>query len=479
MAELALVNVEALPPDTALRLIQTLSAVPESLVCSATVAPACFLLQRAELRCQLVLDANLNPRRTLADPSEKFATERDLEALRQRFQSYYFPSESPAPEEELLENAFKRIYYALLREPHCRKVALLANETLSRFGEWCQLSQVPMLLIIQPSTQINLKRALYTESEVRAFLAPIDMKQPQHLLLLKEIPALQANLQATEMATADGNSELDLGNLRGILTGLEEKVSKMIEELGTKAQDVNTVKKEFEAVWAISKDGLAHIRQAQAQVLKSVEDTKAAAMPIIEALAARLDLLEAKAAASALTKPVSRPLLTITGGWRGPDFRLVIGIEKRKAYFISGVLKVAKAGTVIYQTEVGIGQMQVYQPVGEAETFQEGQYSAWVEYSEGWLLSNSLVFDLPPTPTFADSLVSKVVDNLAEVETSLRDMFDEKRVALFRHLATTWTNENGDQINEFVTACLNQELTTEESLRAELQAKGMQFSLPS
>lgn len=478
MAELTLVNVEALPLDTALRLIQALSAAPQSLVCSATIAPAFSLLQRAELQCPLVLDAYLNPRRTLADLAGKFATEQELVGLQQRLQAQYIQLETVAPEEELPENAFQRIYYALLREPQCRKVALLAGETVSRFGEWCSLTQAPMFLILQSGAQFNLKKALYTESEVRAFLAPIDMKQyqSQHLLLLKEIPTLQADLQATDTETAGGSNELDLGNLRGILTDLEEKVSKTIEELGTKAQDVDTLKKEFGAVWGISKEGLAHIRQSQVQVLKAVEDTKAAALPIIQALSARLDALETKVTAPVLDKPAFRPPLTITTAERGPDFALVVSIEKRKAYFISGTLKVAKAGAVVYQTEVSIGQMQTYQSVGDSETFQEGQYSAWVEYTEGWLLSNSLVFDLPRAPTFADSLVNKLVGNLTEVEASLRDTFGEERVALFYRLAITWTNENSDQMKDFIVTCVNPEFATEESLRAALQAKGMQFS---
>lgn len=470
-----LINIEALPFDTSLRLIQTLTAVPNSQVCSATITPAVTLLQNTELQCPLVLDAALNPRQSASNPPERFGSAQDIGNLQHRFNAHYIPLQQ-ASEEELPENAFQRIYYALLKDMQGRRVVLLANESLGRFAEWCPVSITPMLLIMQTVPQVFIKKALYTDVEVRTFLAPIDTQhyRPLHLQLLKEIPTLQADLQTSGCETRSESSE-ELGNLREILSELEQNVTKTIAELRAKAQDEDIVKKEFGAVWGKSKEGLAQIRLSQLQVLKAVEDTKASAMSVIQSLSVRLEALETKAASSAVVAPVSRPALAIGGAWRGTDSKLIIGIEKRKAYFISGILKVAKAGTVIYQTEVSIGQPQLYQPVGEPETFQEGRYTAWVEYAEGVILSNSFEFDLKRGNTFADSLVNKQVGNLVEVEEGLRQVFGEERVALFHHLAATWTNENHEQLSELIASCLNQDLATEESLRADLQGKGMQF----
>jgi hypothetical protein len=476
MGELVLVNAEVLPFDTAFRLIQTLTAVPNTQVCSATVTSAVTLLQNIELQCPLVLDASLNPRQTSSNPPERFASAQDIGNLQRRYNAHYIPLQQVS-EEELPETAFQRIYYALLKDMLGRRVVLLANESISRFGEWCPITTTPMLLIMQTAPQVAIKKALYMDVEVRTFLAPIDMQhyRPQHLQLLKEIPTLQADLQTAGRETRSESSGSELGNLREILSDLEQNVAKTIAELQTKAQDGDTVKKEFGAVWAKSKEGLAQIRLSQLEVLKAVADTKASAMSIIQSLSVRLEALETKAAGSAVILPVSRPVLTIAGAWRGTDSTLIIGIEKRKAYFISGILKVARAGTVIYQTEVNVGQMQLYQPVGVPETFQEGRYTTWVEYAEGMILSNSFDFDLQRGNTFADSLVNKRVGNLVEVETNLRDLFGEQRLALFHHLAATWTNEDEGQLHDFILSCLNQDLATEESLRADLQGKGMQF----
>ena len=475
MGEVLLVNVEDLPFDTAFRLVQTLTAVPNTQLCSATVTSAVTLLKNTELQCPLVLDAALNPRQTASNPPERFASAQEIGLLQRRYNAQYLPLQQ-ASEEELPEHAFQRIYFALFKDMQGRRVVLLANESIGRFGEWCSVTTTPMLLIMT-APQVAIKKAFYTDVEVRTFLAPIDMQhyRPQHVQLLKEIPTLQADLQTAGGETSGESSGSELGNLRDILSDLEQNVTKTIAELHAKAQDGDTVKKEFAAVWAKSKEGLAQIRLSQVQVLKAVEDTKASAMSVIQSLSVRLEALEKKAAGSVVVAPVSRPLLAIRGAWRGPDSTLVIGIEKRKAYYISGVLKVARAGTVIYQTEVAVGQMQLYQPVGDPETFQEGRYTTWVEYAEGMILSNSLEFDLQRGNTFADSLVNKRIGNLVEVETGLRELFGEQRVALFRHLAATWTNQNEEQLQTFIISCLNQELATEESLRADLQGRGMQF----
>lgn len=47
------------------------------------------------------------------------------------------------------------------------------------------------------------------------------------------------------------------------------------------------------------------------------------------------------------------------------------------------------------------------------------------------IMGNSVDFDLQRGNTFADSLMNKRVGNLVEIETALREIFGEQRVAYF------------------------------------------------
>ena len=473
MVDLYLVNIESLPEETALRLIQTLTTGPNLQVWSSTLASACSLLLKTQLKCDLVVDSHLNPTRSRSDASQ-YATFEDLAALKRRENTYVMERE--VWEEETSDTSFLRIHNVLFQESTCRKVALLAQESLWKYSQWCSLTSVPMLLVFTVGPKISTKQVLYTVQDVRNYLAPLDLTRytPQYLQLLSKIPGVISTIQFG--AKEDDGSCEDMGNLQGILSEIEAKVRKIVSELQSKASELTSLRKDFKAVWAPSKEGLKRLQQTQTGVLTAIQATKTAALPVLQALTLKVEALEAKTENVRQAATGNKLFFTLTSAGRDPDSRLSLTFEKRKEYFLTGLLKIASSDTVVYQMQINMGRNQETQSIGEPDSFPGGEFSAWIESWEGNLMSNELVFTLKPVRNFTDSLVYLGVGNLMEIEENLRTNFGEERVKMMRRLAIKWSNESEEKVQELIYACMDEKLGSEEEVKADLQAKGLVFS---
>ena len=466
MVERLLLNTALLPLEVSSLL---LSSLPPVHVTSSTAASACRLLLNTQVTAQITLDERLNLGLEL-DLEGNSRRNEDLAALKSRDNVKFVELGQEIAGNETAEMSFNRVFSAL--QGGNKEIVLLDGQISQKISEFLSLPSTFMVIELIKQENFAVKRAFYTQEEVKNWLFSCILYQFHSNLsiLTTAKPNLLDDLRSELQGFSEKYADKRTGNTEELLREMKGNLQKSITEIQLTAAETRAISTDIRAVLTPVQAKLTHLIEFQREIISKITQIKSISAPLIRNLSEKIEEIENKAG------KVEKMPLKLTSVGYSQDLTLFVSIQKKVPDNLIGALKLTSSGRIIHKVPVTLTQTHTYLPISDPGLFVIGKYSLCIEQQNGKTLSNSFNFDFSNSKNYQNSLISTKIDDFSGFLDTLKDERWKNRESFFYFLATMWENESESRIREFLDTCANPELRSEEEVKTESQRKGLKFS---
>ena len=350
----------------------------------------------------------------------------------------------------------------------------------------------------------------FPQHEIEAESGKTVSMKPLELLHSEEIPgkvaaeiremmhhfgkSLQKLLNVEEFTEEEKQKYAEIKrNLDGNMYEMERKLTEVTNQVQGETQVLETTRNSLRSeITALVLD-FQSASTAQNQLKLLISAVSTSLQPALGLLSSQLqeaestlttqkDALAVILKAQKTVKPVFQlgPVITLQ------STVITTNVTKTKTYRVDGKVVVSGNEEEIKQIPLDLSQSSEVE-LGSVLIYKPGEYQVCVRTAEGVLISNVVTFTVDvsqslPKPataglpgTYQDSFLYKSLGTIDDIEHQIVEKAQDSGLALFRLLATTWTDPDHNRIQQFLDICLQSLEAGEEAIRKEMQAQGFSF----